>query len=219
MKKKYIIFDMDGVIFDTERIYRDIWIKVYAEHGYIMNADIYSTLIGRDRTSIINMLKSRYGDKYNGIEIFDECDMNLKKSIDEGKVPIKKGALDIFDYLKENNYKMAIATSSPKTKLEMQLKIHNLENIFDAIICADDVTRSKPDPEIFLVAAEKLGADPSECIVIEDSPAGIKAAFNAGMSAIHVEDLVKADDDIRKCSEEQFTNLIQVMEYLREYNI
>ena len=214
MKKHTIIFDMDGVIFDTERIYRDIWIEIYARHGYTMTNDIYKTLIGRDRKSIIDILKKRYGENYKGMEIFDECDYNLKKVIDDGKVPLKYGALEIFKYLKNNNYKMAIATSSPKTKLEMQLKIHALEDIFDAIICADDVTKSKPDPEIFLVAAKKLNSEPCDCIVIEDSPAGIKAAFNAGMTAIHVEDLVEADDDIKNYSEKQFKNLIQVMEYL-----
>ena len=196
MKKNAVIFDMDGVIFDTERVYMNIWMKVYKEHNFEMTPEIYKILIGRDKLSLIKMLGEKYGDRYNGKEMFEECEMYLKNAIDAGEVPIKEGALEIFDYLKNNGFKMAIATSSPRNKLQMQLKIHDLEKVFDAIICADDVTKSKPDPEIFLVAAKKLNAHPDECIVIEDSPAGIKAAYNAGITAIHVEDLVEADDEI-----------------------
>lgn len=214
MKKNAVIFDMDGVIFDTERVYMNIWMKVYKEHDFEMTPEIYKTLIGRDKPSLIKMLGERYGSSYDGKEIFKECEAHLKEAIDAGEVPVKEGALEIFKYLKDNNYKMAIATSSPKTKLDMQLKIHDLGKVFDAIICADDVEKSKPDPEIFLVAAKKLNADIDECIVIEDSPAGIEAAHNAGMTAIHVEDLVKADDKIKSYSEKQFSNLMDVKEYI-----
>ena len=214
MKKNAVIFDMDGVIFDTERVYMNIWIKVYKEHGFEMTPEIYKTLIGRDKPSLIKMMKERYGHRYDGQEIFKECEAYLKKAIDAGQVPVKEGALEIFKYLKKNNFKMAIATSSPRNKLDMQLKIHDLEKVFDAIICADDVTESKPNPEIFLVSAKKLNANIDECIVIEDSPAGIKAAYNAGITAIHVEDLVKADDDIKKYSDKQFKNLMEVQEYI-----
>lgn len=214
MNKNAVIFDMDGVIFDTERVYMNIWIKVYKEHNFEMTPEIYKTLIGRDKPSLIKILSERYGSRYDGIEMFEECEAHLKKAIDSGEVPVKEGALELFDYLKNKGFKMAIATSSPRTKLDMQLKIHDLEKVFDAIICADDVTKSKPDPEIFLVAAKKLNADVDECIVIEDSPAGIKAAYNAGITAIHVEDLVKADDEIKRCSVEQFHSLIDVKEYI-----
>lgn len=214
MKKDSIIFDMDGVIFDTERVYMGIWINVYNEHGYEMTPELYKTFIGRDKPSLIKELEKRYGNGFNGAEMFKECEMHLKKAIDNGEVPIKDGVLEIFDFLKKRKYKMAIATSSPKSKLHMQLKIHNLEEVFDTIICADDVTKSKPDPEIFLVAAEKLKSKPEKCIVIEDSPAGIQAAYNAGISAIHVEDLVAANEKIKSCSVEQFKNLFEVREYL-----
>lgn len=214
MVKDSIIFDMDGVIFDTERIYMDIWIKVYRKHGYEMTPELYKTFIGRDKPSLIKILEDKFGAGFNGVEMFDECERYLKEAIDEGKVTIKEGSLEIIDFLKKKNYKLAIATSSPRTKLDMQLKIHNLEECFDAIICADDVTKSKPDPEIFLVAAEKLSTKPEKCIVIEDSPAGICAAYNAGIAAIHVEDLVQADERIKSCSIEQFKNLYEVKDYI-----
>ncbi|MCR4944995.1 MAG: HAD family phosphatase [Clostridium sp.] len=217
MKKTAVIFDMDGVIFDTERIYMNIFIDVYARLGYKMTKDIYVTLIGRDRRSIIDILYDIYGQDFPADEAFKECDEELKKAIDMGKVPVKEGALEIFEYLKNNGYKMALATSSHKTKLEMQLKIHNLEEVFDDIVCADDVVRSKPDPSIFLAAAKKLNVKPEECIVIEDSPAGIEAAYNARMMSLHVEDLVKANDRIKKYSDKQFKDLNEVKEFIENF--
>lgn len=215
MNKKAIIFDMDGVIFDTERVYMNIWIDVYTKYGYKMNRDIYTSLIGRDRDSIILILHDLYGKEFPVKKIFEECDFKLKEAIDAGQVPAKPGALEILDYLKKQNYKLALATSASKNKLEMQLKIHNLKNIFDQIVCADDVTKSKPDPEIFLIAAQKLRVNPEECIVIEDSPAGIKAAHNANITSFHVEDLVKANEEIIKFSYIQFKSLVEVNNYIK----
>lgn len=219
MKKNAVIFDMDGVIFDTERVYMNIWIEVYTKHNYKMTRDIYKTFIGRDRKSISEDLRNLYGQDFPVDKIFEECDLLLRTAINNGQVPVKAGALEILDYLKKQNYKLALATSSSKNKLEMQLKIHNLKNIFDDIVCADDVTKSKPDPTIFLIAAQKLHAKTEECIVIEDSPAGIEAAYNAGISAIHVEDLVPANEEIIKHSDEQFKNLFEVREYIINYTL
>ena len=215
MKKTAVIFDMDGVIFDTERVNMEGFIEVYDKYGYKMTEDIYFTLIGRDRPSIIKSLHEIYGQEFPDKEIFKECDAKLKTAIDLGKVQVKDGALEIFKYLRDNNYKMALATSSHKEKLEMQLKIHNLEEVFDEIVCADDVVRSKPDPSIFLAAARKLKVKPEQCIVIEDSPAGIEAAHNANMMSIHVEDLVKPNDKIKEYSEKQFKSLNEAREFIK----
>ena len=214
MTKKAIIFDMDGVIFDTERAYLKCWQEVYKEHGYEITEEFYITLLGKDRPSIMNILYDTFGKDFKAEYMFNLCDLKLKECIERKEVPIKEGVLEIFDYLKKNGYKMALATSSPKPKLNMQLKIHNLEEVFDAIVCGDDVTVSKPNPEIFLKSAEKLGVSPDECIVIEDSPAGIMAGYNAGMTSFHVEDLKKADEEIIQYSDKQFKNLIEVREYL-----
>lgn len=211
-----VIFDMDGVIFDTERVYMDIWIKVCPKHGYNMTREVYTSLIGRNKESVILILKKMYGQSFPAIDIFDECELNLKEAIDNGQVPIKSGALELLEYLKNNKYKMALATSSPKTKLDMQLKIHNLKEIFDEIVCGDDVSKSKPDPEIFELAAKRLCVCKEQCIVIEDSPAGIIAAYSANMIGLHVEDLVKVNEDIIKHSKKQFKDLVEVREFLEK---
>ena len=216
MTVKAVIFDMDGVIFDTERVYMNIWKDVYKRHGLKITEEFYVSLIGRDRNSIIGILHDKFGQELDTTMMFAECDEELKKAILRGEVPVKKGAIELFDYLKEKKIKMALATSSSKEKLEMQLMIQDLKEIFDVIVCADDVRTSKPNPEIFLVSAKKLGMNTDSCVVIEDSPAGIQAAYNAGIRSIHVEDLKKADDLIIDLSERQFKSLVEVKGYLKD---
>lgn len=217
MNKDAVIFDMDGVIFDTERVYLDLWKEIYPKHGYEMTKEFYLTLIGRDRKTCIKLLKDHFGNDFPGEKIFAECDKALKQAIDNRLVPMKTGVLEIINYLKSNNYKIAIATSSPRHKLDMQLKIHNLQDIFDAIVCADDVERSKPDPDIFFKAATKLNKKSEQCIVIEDSPSGIMAAYSAQMLPFHVEDLLPPTDEIIKYSNCQFKNLIEIKDYIDKH--
>ena len=134
MKKTAVIFDMDGVIFDTERVYMGIFVDVYAEYGYEMNKGIYSTLIGRDRQSITKSLYEIYGPHFPAKEIFEKCDAGLKKAIDTGKVPMKDGALEIFRYLKNNNFKIALATSAITERAFKQLEQANIKNFFILIM-------------------------------------------------------------------------------------
>ena len=116
----------------------------------------------------------------------------------------------MLTYLRENNFKIALATSAVKERAIKQLRQANIEVFFNAIVCRDEVKETKPNPEIFLKAAENLDINPKECIVIEDSSAGIKAAFNAGMTAFHVVDLKKADEKILSSAYKSFNNLNEI---------
>ena len=167
-KIKAIIFDMDGVIFDTEMIYLKVWSEVFEKYGYKMT-----------------------------------------KEIEKG-VPLKLGAYEILEYLKENNFKIALATSAISERSFKQLNQANIKGFFDVVVCRDDVIKTKPNPEIFLKAANKLGVSPEQCIVIEDSDAGIEAAFNAGMIPIHIVDLKKADEKILNNSYKSFNDLNEI---------
>ena len=169
-KIKAVIFDMDGVIFDTELVYLKVWSEVFEKYGY-----------------------------------------KLKKELG---VSLKAGAYEILANLKNNNFKIALATSAAKERALKQLKQADIEKFFDVIISRDDVKETKPNPEIFLKAAEKLNVLPSECIVIEDSSAGIRAAFNARMIAIHVVDLKEADEDILNHCYNSYKNLNEIQKVL-----
>lgn len=218
MKKiEAVLFDMDGVIFDTESIYLDIWSKVFRSYGYTMTKDVYISVMGRGRKNVIKTFVDLYGQDLPIIQMYKEKDEKLMQVIDKGQVPMKVGVKEILTFLKGNGYKVALATSAKRERAIKQLKIANIKELFDCIVCGDEIINAKPNPEIFLKAAEELSIKSENCIVIEDSPAGIKSAYNANMIGIHVEDLKKADEEILKYCHKSFKNLLDIKEYINKY--
>ena len=205
-KIKAIIFDMDGVIFDTEMVYLKVWSKVFEKYGYKMTKEIYTSVLGTGRENVKKVFVNNYGSNLPIDDMYKEKDENLAKEIEKG-VALKAGAYEILKYLKENDFKIALATSAISKRAFKQLKQANIYKFFDAVVCRDEVEKTKPNPDIFLKAADKLNVNKSECIVIEDSSAGIKAAFNAGMIPIHVIELKDADSDILDMAYKSFNNL------------
>lgn len=208
-KIKAIIFDMDGVIFDTEMVYLKVWSKIFEKYGYKMTKEIYISVLGTGRENVKKVFVNNYGSNLPIDDMYKERDENLAKEIEKG-VALKAGAYEILKYLKENDFKIALATSAISKRAFKQLKQANIYKFFDAVVCRDEVEKTKPNPDIFLKAADKLNVNKSECIVIEDSSAGIKAAFNAGMIPIHVIDLKDADSDILEMAYKSFNNLNDV---------
>ena len=214
MGKKAVIFDMDGVIFDTEKVYLDIWIEVFEKYGYKMTKELYVNVMGTGRKNVIKTFLENFGDDLPIEKMYEEKDNQLFYIIENQGIPLKEGVKELFSMLKEKNYKIALATSAKKERVEKQIKDKWLKESFDAIVCGDDVEKGKPSPDIFLKAAKKIDVEPENCFVVEDSPAGIKAAFSGGMKGIHVEDLKAADEDILKYCEKNFKNLQEIKEYL-----
>ena len=213
-KIKAVLFDMDGVIFDTEREYLKEWNKIFEKYGYEMKKEIYVSVMGRGRKKVKEIFKENFGDDLPIEEMYIEKDKMLKEAIENNEVPLKQGALELLEFLKKNEYKTALATSAKKDRVKSQVNHAKINNLFDAIVCADDIVNSKPNPEIFLKAAEKVNVKPENCIVIEDSEAGIRAAFNAGMIAFHVKDLKEVDENIMKYCDKNFENLIEIKKYI-----
>ena len=199
-KIKAVLFDMDGVIFDTEKAYLDTWIKVFNKYGYEMKKEIYISVMGTGRKNVKKTFLDIFGEDIPIEEMYIEKDKMLAEIIDKGMVALKDGAL---------------ATSAKRIRAAKQVNMAGLDKYFDVIVTGDDITKGKPDPEIFLKAANKLGVLPKECIVVEDSPAGIQAAFNGQMYGIHVEDLKKADETIKKYCYKNYKNLNEIQEYIK----
>lgn len=214
MGKKAVIFDMDGVIFDTERVYLEIWQSVFEKYGYKMTKELYITVMGTGRKNVIKTFLENFGDDLPIEKMYEEKDNQLFYIIENQGIPLKKGVKELFSMLKEKNYKIALATSAKRDRVEKQIKDKWLKESFDAIVCGDDVEKGKPSPDIFLKAAKEIDVEAKDCFVVEDSPAGIKAAFSGGMKGIHVEDLKVADEDILKYCEKNFKNLQEIKEYL-----
>jgi len=214
-----VLFDMDGVIFDTERVYLDGWKKVFKKYGYEMTKEVYISVMGTGRKNVSKTFLDIYGQDLPIIQMYEEKDRELFKAIEEGQVTLKQGVKEILMLLKEKGYKTALATSAKRERTIKQLEMVDIEELFEVIVCGDEVEKSKPDPGIFLMAAKKLSINPENCIVVEDSPAGIKAAYNAGMIGFHVEDLKKADEEILKYCHKSFKDLLEINNYISKITI
>lgn len=210
-KMKTVIFDMDGVLFDTEKVYLDVWTRVCEKYGYKMTKEIYCKVIATGRENVKRVFKEEFGDNIPIEEMYKEKDYNLAREL-EKCIPVKDGAHELLTYLKHQKYRLALATSASKERMENQLNQAGFRELFDEVVCRDEVKETKPNPEIFLKAANKLGVDPKDCIVIEDSSAGVKAAYRGNMTPIHVVDLKVADEEIKRYCYRSFNNLNEIRE-------
>lgn len=211
-----IIFDMDGVIFDTERLYLNTWTMVFERYGYKITKEVYTSVMGRGRKNVINTFLRKYGEDLPIEEMYKEKDYELNKLIENNQVDIKYGVYEVLEFLKENGYKVALATSAKRDRAMKHLTYAKIIDKFDAIICGEDVINSKPNPEIFLKAADALNVKRENCIVIEDSESGVKAGYSAGMKVIHIPDLKELDYKTKRYAYRILSDLTEVIQYLKE---
>ena len=209
---KGVIFDMDGVLIDTERISFNSYKEVFKEYDYEMSEEFYLKLIGHNVKSIKEIMLDNYGENFPFDEIYEKKVKLSVDTIERDGVIVKKGVHELIDYLKDNNYKIAVATSTRKQRAHYLLKEIGIFDKIDYVICGDQVTNSKPDPEIFLKASWGINIESENCIVIEDSEAGITAAHNAKIRSINVPDMKMPNDNIKKLSYKICDNLIKVKE-------
>ena len=211
---KAVIFDMDGILIDTERISFNAFKEVLKGYNYEMSEEFYLTMIGRNVKSIKEVMLSEYGSSFPFDEIYEKKVKIAVETIDRDGVIIKPGVHELVDYLKDNNYRIAVATSTRKERAHYLLEQIGIKDKVDYIICGDQVVNSKPDPEIFLKAAKGIGIEPQNCMVIEDSDAGILAASRAGMTGINVPDMKKPDENMKKLAFKICSSLLDVKTYM-----
>ena len=214
MKKELVIFDMDGLIFDTERIYYKAWQESAAAHGYHISWEIYAQIVARNNRYIEKVLKEILGEELPYDSICERKRAISDRMIAEEGIIKKEGLLELLDYLDQQGIKKAVATSSMREKALNYLELGEIKECFDWIICGSDVEESKPNPEIFLKVAAHFGIEPKNCMVLEDSRLGIQAAKAAGMTGIFIPDLVQADEEILGNASGQVTSLKEVITLL-----
>ena len=208
MKKdlKAVIFDMDGVIVDSERALLVEWKTVADELGLPNIEQVYISVCGTTREMTERMVKEAYGQDFP----FDELDRKVYHMRDErypNGLPLKSGIRELLTALKEHGILVALATSTDGERARRQI---------DILVTGDMVTRSKPDPEIFLIAIDKQQVPASSAVIIEDSFNGVRAGRNAGAEVIMVPDLKQPNDEIRGCYDHVFPDLHEVRKYLLE---
>ena len=212
-----VIFDMDGVIFDSERIVCDLWIDFAKENGMSGMDELIIKCIGINDNATKKLFLEAYGKGCPYDEYKKVISQKYHELYDGGRLPMKPGVKELLGFLKENDIKTALASSTKVKTVTNQLRDAGILEYFDVVIGGDMVTKSKPDPEIFLEAADKLGVDPTKSFIIEDSLNGIKAAYAAGAKPLMVPDLIKPDEEIQKICYNIFVNLHEIKAFFANF--
>lgn len=214
-----IIFDMDGVLIDSERQSNEGWLWAAGQLG----VDMPMWLIDSFKGAPAELCCKFFDDYYNGVIDYWEAKelrtQHVYKIRETEGIPVKKGVKDIFEYIRNNGLKCAVATSTRRESAEKTLHEIGVWDYLDAVVYGDEVERGKPEPDIFLRAAKAIGVNPSEAVVVEDSINGIKAGYAAGMRVVHIPDTIAIDDDIRKLTYmvcDDLNGLIDVVESINK---
>lgn len=214
-----IIFDMDGVLIDSERQSNEGWLWAAGQLG----VDMPMWLIDSFKGAPAELCCKFFDDYYKGVIDYWEAKelrtQHVYKIRETEGIPVKKGVKDIFEYIRNNGLKCAVATSTRRESAEKTLHEIGAWDYLDAVVYGDEVERGKPEPDIFLRAAKAIGVNPSEAVVVEDSINGIKAGYAAGMRVVHIPDTIAIDDDIRKLTYmvcDDLNGLIDVVESINK---
>lgn len=216
---KAVVFDMDGVLFDTERICLEAW----NEAAILMEeapGDIEASLkdcIGLNRNDTQLYFQEKYGEDFDYDKFRQLNSKAFGEIIARDGLPVKDGVYEILEYLKKAGTRIALASSSRRVSVLGHLKEAGITDYFEAVVTGDMVEHSKPDPEIYRMACESLGLPPCEVMAVEDSPNGIRSAAAAGMKAVMVPDLVQPDEEISQLLYLKCDSLLGIVDYLKKY--
>lgn len=215
-KVRGVLFDMDGLILDTEKLYSRFWQEAANALGYPMTREQALGMRSLNRNAGETQLKSYFGENISYTKVREKRIALMDAFVEKEGVYTKPGIMELLAFLRENGIKTAVATSSPMERTMKYLSSVNLENRFDALISGYMVKKGKPEPDIYLYAAAELQLQPENCMVLEDSPAGILAAHRAGCMPVMVPDLDQPDEQTRQLLFAKVDGLKDVIALIRE---
>ena len=193
---KGAVFDMDGLMIDTEKLLVRFWRQAAGEYGYDMTVQNVLDIRSLCRKYAVPKLKGIFGEQFDFDGIRARRIELMNSYIEENGFEVKKGLFELLDYLKNHAYRIAVATATDLTRTTAYLNRINALSYFDKIVCGNMVRNGKPEPDIYLAAAEQLGLKAEECVALEDSPNGIRAAYTAGCKVIMIPDLSNPDETV-----------------------
>ena len=194
---KGILSDMDGVILDSEKIYVRFWCEAGQFYGFPFERRHALGIRSMARPFAIRKLQGWFGESFDYDKVRNKRVELMDAYVAEHGIEPKPDAARLLSYLKENGYRVALATATPKDRAEEYLRRVDLLRFFDEVVSARMVKNGKPAPDIYLYAAERLGLKPEECIALEDSPNGVRSAHSAGCRTVMVPDLDAPSEEIK----------------------
>jgi len=196
-KTKGVIFDMDGLMLDTEKLLAKYWMQAAQEAGFPMTLEHVLGIRSLSAIYAKPKLQGIFGENFNYEQIRARRRELTAEHLNQYGIEKKPGLDELLNYLHENQYQIAVATATDRERTDNYLHQVHVYDYFDAFICGDMVTKGKPDPEIYLTACQVLGLNPAECMALEDSPNGILSAYHAGCRAVMIPDLSQPDEDLK----------------------
>ena len=209
-----ILFDMDGLVLDTEKLYTRFWQEAARACGYPMTKEQALGMRSLNRGAGLAKMQSYFGQEVDYDFIRRKRIELMDAFVEQEGVALKPGIHELLNFLKEKGIKTAIATSSPIERTKLYLSSVGLENSFDELVSGYMVEKGKPEPDIYLYAAKKLGVEPCNCMVLEDSPAGILAAYRAGCIPVMIPDQDEPNEETQAMLYAKAENLTEVSSLL-----
>ena len=210
-----MVLDMDGLMLDTEPIYKRAWQNAANECGFNLHDDFYLTLVGRPTPVCEQALADHFGRDFPLADFSARWQLLWREAVQSFGIPTKPGLVELLAFLREHGLPTAIATSSDRESTTLSLKASRLETCFDCIVTGDQITNGKPAPDIYLECAHRLGVNSSHCVALEDSDSGVIAAATAGMIAIMVPDLKEPTLDARSSAHYVVESLFDAREQIQ----
>ena len=216
IKNKVVIFDMDGIIFDSERLILDCWEKVGEKYQIANIREVCIDCTGTNSVKTREIIYAYYGESFAYDKYRKEADELFKEYVRTKGLPVKKGVRELLQYLQAERIPIGLASSTRLAIVEEELRQAGLYDYFQVVMGGDQLKRSKPEPDIYLLTCEKMGILPECAYAIEDSYNGIRSAYSAGMMPIMVPDILQADDEMKEKSVAVLQDLLQVKQYFQE---
>ncbi len=213
-KPKAVIFDMDGLLIDTEKHLVASWMQAAREFGYPFEYEHGLMLRSLTKQYAAPLLKKTFDDSFDYFTVRERRKEIMEEKIRKAGIERKPGAKELLSYLHEKGIKTAVATATDLERAERYLKEVDLWGEFDKVVCVSMVNIGKPEPDVYIYACEQIGEKPDCCMALEDSPNGIRSAYAAGLMPVMVPDLTEPDEEIKKLLFAKATTLADVIDII-----
>lgn len=216
MKPIAVLFDMDGVIFDSEKLSYSLTKEILSEFGHSLTFELYSKTIGVSERECATLFSNAFSPVDGQFDVLNKLYSRYKQALCEGKLEIKLGLIELLNYLDIHGIKKAVASSNVEEIVRCSLDNAGIRSRFDTIVHAGDVKNAKPSPEIYQEAMRRLGVTPKDCFALEDSPSGVQSAYSAGVPVILIPDMLPPTVATQALCVLECENLFDVITYLNK---